>query len=151
MNFCVHKSHSQCVPNGFRIPSIFANLNQIAPVLFFHKWKSGEKQIGWAQPLSRQYAPFSGTPKPPRPVKQRQDFVECRRLDFFKEAVPGIARLAAAPTSLFSHGSARISFEITSKLYVCSLLGNRLALLPGFAKIGGVGHFPLQVSTIIRG
>lgn len=99
MNFCVHESHSQSVADGFRLSSAHVNLNQIVPVRFFHEWKAGEKQTGWAQPLSRQYATFSGTPKTPHSVKQRQNFIQRRRFDFFKEAVSGTARLAAAATA----------------------------------------------------
>jgi hypothetical protein len=39
--------------------------------------------------------------------------------------------------------------EIASKFYLCRLLGNRLALFPSFAKIGLVGYFSLQFSTLI--
>ena len=140
---------SQSVADRFRFSSAYGNLNQIVPVFFLHKWKAGEKQTGRALPLSRQYAP-SGTPKPPHPVKQRQNFVECRWLDFFEEAMPGLAGLAAAATAIFSHGSACISLEITSKIYICCLLSNRLALFPGFAKIRRIGHFSAQFSTVIR-
>lgn len=90
--------------------------------------EAGEKQTGRTLPLSLQYAPFSGTPKPPHPVKQRQNFIECRRLDCFKEATPGIAGLAAAATIIFSHVYACIPLKITSKIYPCYLLSNRLAL-----------------------
>src|SRR5262252_8945383 len=127
MNFCVHESHSQSVADGFRLSSAHVNLNQIVPVRFFHEWKAGEKQTGWAQPLSRQYATFSGTPKTTHSVKQRQNFIQRRRFDLFKEAVSGTARLAAAATAFLSHGSACIPLEIASKIYVCGLLSNRLA------------------------
>jgi len=150
MNFRIHKGNSQSVADRFRFSSAYGNLNQTVPVFFLHKWKAGEKQTGRALPLSRQYAPFSGTPKPPRPVKQRQNFVECRWLDFFKEAMPRLTGLAAAATAIFSHGSACISLEITSKVYICCLLSNRLALFPGFAEIRRIGDFSAQFSTVIR-
>lgn len=120
------------------------------PVLFLHKWKAGEKQTGRALPLSGQNTPFSWTPKAPHPVKQRQNFVECRRLDFFKEAMPGFAGLAAAATAIFSHGFACISLELASKIYPRCLLSNRLALFPCFAEIRCIGHFSPQFSTVIR-
>jgi|SRR5579864_3236073 len=120
------------------------------PVFFVHKWKAGEKQAGRALPLSRQYAPFPGTPKPPYPVKQRKNFIDCRRLDFFKEAIPGTAGLAAAATIIFSHGYARIPLEITSEIYPRCPVSNRLALFPCFSKIRRFGNFALQFSTVIR-
>jgi hypothetical protein len=150
MNFRIHKGNSQSVADRFRFSSAYGDLNQIVSVFFLHKWKAGEKQTGRALPLSRQYAPFSGTPKPPHPVKQRQNFVECRWLDFFKKAMPGLTGLAAAATAIFSHGSACISLEITSKIYLCCLLSNRLALFPGFAEIWRIGHFSPQFSAIRR-
>jgi hypothetical protein len=64
MNFRIHKGNSQSVADRFRFSSAYGHLNQIVPVFFLHKWKAGEKQTGRALPLSRQYAPFSGTPKP---------------------------------------------------------------------------------------
>ncbi len=150
MNFCIHKAHSQSVADGSRFSSAFENLNQIVPVIFVHKGMAGVKQAGRALPLSRQYAAYSGTPKPPHPVNQRQNFVECRRLDFFKEATPGIAGLTAAATIIFSHGYACIPLEITSKIYLCCLLSNCLALSPGFSEVGRIGHFAPQFSAIIR-
>jgi hypothetical protein len=67
-----------------------------------------------------------------------------------KEAMPGLTGLAAAATAIFSHGSACISLEITSKIYLCCLLSNSLALFPGFAEIWRIGHFSPQFSTVIR-
>jgi hypothetical protein len=150
MNSNIHKCRSQSIADGFRFSGIFGNLNQVMPVLLLHKWKTGEKQTGRALPLSRQYAPFSGTPKSPYPVKRRQNFIECRRIDFFKEAIPGATGLAATATAIFCHCSACSSLEIASKIYRCRLLGNRLALFPCFAKIGLVGYFSLQFSALVR-
>jgi hypothetical protein len=64
--------------------------------------------------------------------------------------MPGIAGLAAAATVIFSHGSACIPLKITTKIYLCCLLSNRLALFPGFAEIRRIGHFALQFSTVTR-
>src|SRR5258708_24689886 len=150
MNLRIHNSPTQSVANRFRISSAYANLNQIVPVLFLHKRKAGVKQTCRTLPLSGQYAPYSRTPKPPDPVKQRQNFIECSRFDFFKVSMPGIARLTATPTVTFSHGSTRIPLEITSEIYLRCLLSNRLALFPGFAEIRRIGHFTQQFSTIIR-
>lgn len=150
MNLRIHKSNSQSFADGFRVSSAFGNLNQLVLVLFVHKWKAGEKQTCRALPLSRQYATFSGTPKSPHPVKQRQNFIECRRLDLFKETMPGSAGLAAASTTIFSHSSARISLESGSKIYFCGVLGDCLALFPALAEIRCIGYFSPQITPVIR-
>src|ERR1700730_15860735 len=150
MNLCIHKSPTQSAANRLRISCAYGNLNQIVPFLFLHKRKAGVKQTCRTLPLSGQYAPYSGTPKPPDPVKQRQKFIECRWFDFFKVAMPGIARLTAAATVSFSHGSTRIPIEFTSEIYLRCLLSNRLALFPGFAEIRCNGHLTPQFSTIRR-
>jgi hypothetical protein len=68
----------------------------------------------------------------------------------FKEAMPGFTGLATAATAILSHGPACISLEITSKIDLSRLLGNRLALFPCFAEIWRIGHFSPQFSTVVR-
>ena len=116
MTLRIDNGPSQSLANRFRISSALGDLNRIVPVLFVHKRKAAVKQTGRALPLSRQYAPYSGTPKPPHPVKQRQNLIEGRRLDFFKVSMHGIAGPAAATSVIFSHGPACIPFEIASKV-----------------------------------
>jgi hypothetical protein len=145
-----HIGQSQSVANRLRISSGFGNLNQALPVLFLHERKAGEPQTDRTLPLSRQYAPDPGTPKSPHPIKQRQNFIECRRLDSSKVPMSGIAGLAAAAAAIFSHGSACISVEGAAKIYRCRFLSNRFAFFPCFAEIGRIGHFALQFSTVPR-
>ena len=141
---------NQSFVNGFRISSSFGNLNQALNVVFLHKPKAGKKQTDRTLPLSRQYASDAGTPKSPNPIKQGQNFSECRRLDCFKVAMAGIAGLAAAAAAIFSHGFACISPKITTEIYPGCLLSNRLALFPGLPEIRRIGHFAPQFSTVPR-
>jgi len=150
MNLRIRKGHSQSLANRLRICGAFGDLDQVLPILFLHKGKAGKKQTDRTLPLSRQDAPDAGTPKSPHPIKQRQNFIECRRLDCFQVPMAGIARLAAAATAIFSHGSTCIPVKITTKIYRCCPLSNRLALFPGFGEIRRIGHFALQFSTVTR-